>query len=254
MSLSNRVALITGASSDLGLATALEFARNGIEGLILTYYKNKDKIDSIIDDLKDHGCKVMVDKVDVSSIDDISRLKDTIHSRFDKVDIIVAYAGYPAERALWYADPLELDDDMLNKPWNVDLKGSYNCIKAFAMDMKKNGYGRIILTSSTPALYGDSIGLAFTLAKAAIIALTRSLANILAPEVCINTLALGNIATEANLKNYSKEEVAKISSNIPLRRFGKPEEVAKVARFLASDDSSYITGKTIIIDGGEIKF
>ncbi len=142
---------------------------------------------------------------------------------------------------------------MLDKPFDVDLKGSYNCIRVFAKDMKRQGYGRIVLTASTPAIYGDHVGLAFTLAKASIIALTKSLAPILAPEVSINVLALGSIATSANLKNYTAKDIEDLSRKIPLRRFGKPEEVANVARFLASD-ATYITGQTVIVDGGEIRY
>lgn len=249
----NRIALITGASSDIGIATALEFAKERVKGLILQYHNNKTRLDNIRDKVKEHGAEVVVLKADVSNYDDILRMKDIIYNNFNRLDIIVAYAGYPAEKKLWFADPLNLDDEMLNKPFNVDLKGSYNCIKAFAKDMKNNGYGKILLTSSTPGIYGDHIGLAFTLAKAGIISLVKSLAPVLAPEVYINALALGSIATEANLKNYDNKDIEMLSSKIPLRRFGKPEEVAKTARFLVSDNSSYITGQTIVIDGGEFR-
>ncbi|GIU72053.1 MAG: beta-ketoacyl-ACP reductase [Candidatus Nitrosocaldaceae archaeon] len=253
MSLNNKVALITGASSDIGIATALEFAKEGVKGLVLQYYNNKAKLNSIRSKVEEYGSKVIIAKADVSNYDDILMIKDIIYNNFNRLDIIVAYAGYPAEKHIWFADPLSLDSEMLDKPFNVDLKGSYNCIRAFAKDMKNNGYGKILLTSSTPGIYGDHIGLAFTLAKAGIISLVKSLAPVLAPEVYINALALGSIATEANLKNYDNKDIEILSSKIPLRRFGRPEEVAKTARFLVSDNSSYITGQTIVVDGGEFR-
>lgn len=248
MRLDERVALITGANSDLGISTTLEFARAGIKGLILCYHRSDEALKNLRVD-----ADVMIEQVDVSDIKSLYSLHNSILRRFGRVDILVAYAGYPAEKDLWYSDPLELDDKMLDKPWSVDLKGSYNCIRVFGKSMKSQGYGKIILTASTPAIYGDHIGLPFTLAKSAIVALTKSLAPILAPEVSINVLALGSIATSANLKNYTDDDIARLTSHIPLRRFGKPEEVAKVVRFLASDESSYITGQTIVIDGGEVR-
>lgn len=248
MSLDGRYALITGANSDLGVATALEFAKAGIKGLLLQYHNDRSKLDDVSKNID-----AIVAKADVSSYEQLLRLRDIAMNEFKRLDIIVAYAGYPAEKRLWFADPLELDEEMLDKPWDVDLKGSYNCIRAFVKDMKRQGYGRVVLTSSTPAIYGEHIGLSFTLAKAAIISLTKSLAPILAPEVSINALALGSIATTANMKNYDEEELARMYKKIPLGRFGEAGEVARVARFLASDDSSYITGQTIIVDGGEVR-
>lgn len=251
--LDGRCALITGASSDLGIATAVEFAKEGIKGLILQYYKNRDKVMSIKPKLEEYGCKVVVEKVDVSDFNSIKNLKDKIMRDFNRLDILIAYAGYPAEKNVWFADPLDMDEDILYRPWSVDLKGSYNCVRAFVKDMKRQGYGKIILTSSTPAIYGEPIGLAFTLAKASILALVKSLAPLLAPEVYINAIVLGSIATTPNLKNYTKEEMEKLCNNIPLKRFGRPDEVAKVAKFLASNDSDYITGQAIVVDGGEMR-
>ncbi len=253
MSLKGKVALITGANSDLGIATALELAKERIDTLLLQYHTNNDKLITITKRLEEYS-KVITLQGDVSNYNDVVMIKDYILSRVKRLDAIVMYAGYPAEKDIWYADPLELSDEMLDKPWRVDLKGSYHYIRVFGRSMKRDGYGSIVLTSSTPAIYGDDIGLAFTLAKSSIIALVRSLAKVLAPEVRINAIALGNIATEANLKNYTKDEIIKINNSIPLKRFGKPEEVAKTVRFLISDESSYITGHTIILDGGEIRY
>jgi 3-oxoacyl-[acyl-carrier protein] reductase len=254
MSLDGKNILITGANSDLGIASALEFAKDHADTLFLQYHKNNDKLINIVDRLRDENVNVIMLKGDVSNYNDVLMVKDHIFSKVNRLDAIVMYAGYPAEKDIWYVDPLELSDEMLDKPWSIDLKGSYHYIRAFGKIMKRGGYGSIVLTSSTPAIYGDHIGLAFTLAKAGIIALVRSLAKILAPEVRINAIALGNIATEANLKNYTNEEIINISNNIPLKRFGKPEDIAKSVKFLISDNSSYITGHTLVLDGGELRY
>jgi len=249
VSLEDKIVLITGANSDIGIATALELIKSKVKGLVLVYHENRNKIDKILK----YGCEFLVERVDVSNFEDVLKLKEKVYSKFGRVDCIIAFAGYPIRRDLWFSDPLNIENEDLDNVWNVDLKGSYNFIKAFAKDMKKQGYGKIVLTASTPALTGDKFGLPYTLAKASIIALVKSLAEVLAPEVCINAIALGNIATEPNLKNYSEKEVKEVSEKIPMKRFGKPEEVAKVVKFLISEESNYISGQVLVIDGGETR-
>ena len=102
--------------------------------------------------------------------------------------------------------------------------------------MKKQKYGKIILVSSTPGVSGDPIGLGFTLAKTAVRALVRSLASVLGPDILINVIAPGSIGTEANLKNYTTKQKNEMIKTIPIGRFGKPEEIANTALFLASDE------------------
>ncbi len=192
-------------------------------------------------------------KADVSSYDDVKSMVDLVVKKFGVIDILVAYAGHPAKKEEWFADPLNLSDKALDNPWNVDLKGSYHCIRAAVPYMKKQKHGKIILVSSTPGVSGDPVGLAFTLAKSAVRALVRSLAPVLGPNIYINAIAPGSIGTETNLKNYTKKQIRDLIKTVPLKRLGAPVEVAKVAVFLASDDSSYINGQTIVVDGGEVR-
>ena len=251
--LDGKTALITGASGGIGRITALEFAREGAKSIALHYSKSKDKAMKTLNEIKKLGSNGMIVRADVSNYDDVKSMVDLVAKKFGMIDVLVAYAGYPAKKEEWFTDPLNLSDKALDNPWNVDLKGSYHCIRAVVPYMKKQKHGKIILVSSTPGVSGDPVGLAFTLAKSAVRALVRSLAPVLGPDIYINAIAPGSIGTETNLKIYTKKQIKDLINTVPLKRFGAPVEVAKVAVFLASEDSSYINGQTIIVDGGEVR-
>lgn len=251
--LDGKTALIIGASGGIGRITALEFAREGAESIALHYSRSKDRALKILNEIKKLGSNGMTVKADVSNYDDVKSMVGLVAKKFGTIDVLVVYAGYPARKEEWFADPLNLPDDALDNPWNVDLKGSYHCIRAAVPYMRKQKHGRIILVSSTPGVSGDPVGLGFTLAKSAVRALVRSLPPVLGSNICINAIAPGSIGTEANLKIYTKKQIKDLLKTVPLKRFGEPMEIAKVAVFLASDDSSYINGQTIVVDGGEVR-
>ena len=251
--LDGKTALITGASGGLGRITALEFAKEGAKSIAVHYSRSEDKALKTLNEIKNLGSNGITVRADVSNYDDVKSMFALVEKKFGVIDILVAYAGYPAKKEDWFADPLNLPDDALDNPWNIDLKGSYHCIRAAVPYMKKQKHGKIILVSSTPGVSGDPVGLGFTLAKSAVRALVRSLAPVLGPDIHINAIAPGSIGTEANLKNYTKEQMKDLIKTVPLKRFGEPVEVAKIAVFLASDDSSYVNGQTIVVDGGEVR-
>lgn len=251
--LDGKTALITGASGGMGRITCLEFAREGCKSIAVHYASSEDKALKVLDEIRKLGSDGMTVKADVSSYEQVKFMVDTVVEKFGAIDIVVAYAGYPARKEDWHADPLGLSDSALDNPWNTDLKGSYHCIRAVVPYMKRQKWGRIVLISSTPGVSGDHVGLGFTLAKSAVRALVRSLPAVLGPEICINAIAPGSISTEANMKNYTKEQIDDLTRTVPLKRFGEPAEIAKAAVFLASDDSSYINGQTMVVDGGEIR-
>ncbi len=251
--LDGKTALITGASGGMGRVTSLEFAKERAKSIAVHYSQSEEKAVKTLNEIKKVGSNGITVKSDVSNYDDVKSMINLVAKEFGVIDILVAYAGYPAKREDWYADPLNLSDEALDHPWNIDLKGSYHCIRAVYPYMRKQKQGKIILVSSTPGVSGDPVGLEFTLAKSAVRALVRSLAAILEPDIRINAIAPGSIGTDANLKNYNKEQMDDLIKTVPLKRFGEPVEVARVAVFLASDDSSYITGQTIVVDGGEVR-
>jgi len=254
MLLKDKTAIITGASGGIGSATALEFAKEGAKAIGVHYSASEVKAIEVVNKIKQLGSNAIALKADVSKAYEVKAMIQKFIEKFKRIDIVVAFAGYPTSRESWFADPLDISDDDLDKPWDVDLKGSYHCIRYAVPYMKKQKYGKIILMSSTPAIEGDATGLQFTIAKAASRILVKSLAPVLGKfNINLNAIAPGSIATEANIKSYKKNEIDEVVKDIPLGRFGKPEEIAKVAAFLASDNSSYIIGQTIVVDGGEVR-
>lgn len=254
MLLKDKTAIITGASGGIGSATALEFAKEGAKAIGVHYSTSEAKAIDVVNRIKELGSNAIALKADVSKAYEVKAMIQKFVDKFKRIDAIVTFAGYPISRDSWFANPLDLSDEDLDKPWNVDLKGSYHCIRYVVPYMKKQNYGKIILISSTPAIEGDATGLQYTIAKSSIRILVKSLAPVLGKyNINLNAIAPGSIATEANIKSYKKSEVDELIKNIPLGRFGNLEEIAKVAAFLASDNSSYITGQTIVVDGGEVR-
>ncbi len=178
----------------------------------------------------------------------VKKMVDEAVRQFGGIDILVNLAGYPA-KGEWNKRFLDLTPEDFFKPINVDLFGSFLCVREVARHMLKQKNGVIVNVSSTPALSGHDKGFAFTVAKAGILGLTKALAVELAPYVRVNAVALGNIETEW-VSELSPEVLEIERGENLLKRFGKPEEVARAIAFLCSDESSFVDGQTIVLDGG----
>jgi NAD(P)-dependent dehydrogenase (short-subunit alcohol dehydrogenase family) len=144
----------------------------------------------------------------------------------------------------------DLDEEVLMKPLGIDLLGSLFVAQASIPHLRASGRGRIVFTASTPAVSGDVVGISYLLAKGALLSLTRSLAWYLGPDnVHVNALVLGSIDTDA-MAGLTEEERRELEEETALKRFADPEEVARKAVFLASDDASFQTGTGLVVDGG----
>ena len=246
-----KVAIITGASGGIGRAAALEFASEGAN-VVLQYMSSKNEAEAVATKLAALGRKSILAHVDFTNVLDAPRevqgMVDETISEFGKVDVLLNLAGYPA-RGEWNKRFIELTPEDFYKPLNVDLFGSFLCARAVAPYFLRQKSGVIVNVSSTPALGGHDRGFAFTVAKAGILGLTKALAFELAPYVRVNTVALGNVETEW-VSELSQEELRKERSDNLVKRFGRPEEVAKTLVFLCSEDSSFLNGQTIVLDGG----
>jgi 3-oxoacyl-[acyl-carrier protein] reductase len=249
--LSGRVAIVTGASGGIGRATALEFAGEGAD-IVVQYRSRMDEAKSVTEGIEALGRKALIAQVDFTNVKqaptDVQRMVDAAVKELGHLDVLVNLAGYPA-RGEWNRKFLELAPDDFFKPLNVDLLGSFLCARAVAPHMLKLKRGVILNVSSTPALAGHDKGFAFTVAKAAVIGLTKALAFELSPYVRVNTVALGNVETDW-AGELTEDESKKARGENLIKRFGTPEEIAKSIAFLCSDDSSFINGQTIVLDGG----
>jgi 3-oxoacyl-[acyl-carrier protein] reductase len=249
--MSGRVAIVTGASGGIGRAVAFEFASEGAD-IVVQYRSRIDEAKSIAKRVEAFGRRALLTHVDFNNVQqaptDVQRMVDEAIREFGQVDVLANLAGYPA-KGEWNKKFLELTPDDFFKPLNVDLFGSFLCARAVAPHMLKQKKGVIVNVSSTPALAGHDKGFAFTVAKAAVIGLTKALAFELGPYVRVNTVAFGNVETEWVSELTESESQNARNENL-IKRFGTPGEVAKSLAFLCSDDSSFINGQTIVLDGG----
>jgi 3-oxoacyl-[acyl-carrier protein] reductase len=249
--LSGKVTVVTGSSGGIGRAAALEFAKEGAD-IVLQYRSKEAEAKKVAEKITSLGRKAVLARVDFTNLkqapDEAQRMVEEAIKQFGRVDILLNLAGYPA-KGEWNKRFLELTPEDFFKPLNVDLFGSFLCARAVAPHFLKQKKGVIVNVSSTPALSGHDRGFAFTVAKAAVIGLTKALAFELAPHVRVNTIALGNVETEW-VSELSKEELKRERGDNLIRRFGTPEEIARTLAFLCSDDSSFLNGQTIVLDGG----
>jgi 3-oxoacyl-[acyl-carrier protein] reductase len=251
--LADKVAIITGSSGGVGRATALEFAKEGAD-VVLQYQSNRGRAEEVAGQIAELGRKALIAKVNFNEVraapGEVQNMVNAAAGEFGRVDFLLNLAGYPA-KGEWNKHFLDITPDDFFKPINVDLYGSFLCARAVAPIFLKQERGVIVNVSSTPALGGHDKGFAFTVAKAAVIGLTKALANELAPHVRVNTIALGNIETEW-VNELTHDELERERGENLIRRFGRPEEIAKSFVFLCSEDSSFINGQTIVLDGGSL--
>ena len=244
MRFKNKVVLVTGSSRGIGRSTAIEFAKEGAK-IVVNYLKSEKEANSVVSEIKKLGSDAIAVKCDVSDEKQVKQMLETTVKKFGRIDILINNAGIVfdipfAERTI----------DQWKRTLEVNLIGTFLCCKYAAHYMKKQKGGKIVNISSTNAI--DSFSpdaMDYDASKAGIVILTRDLAKELAPEINVNSVAPGWVDTDINKdlpKKFVKDETAKIY----MKRFAKPEEIAKVIMFLASDDANYITGSTLKVDGG----
>jgi 3-oxoacyl-[acyl-carrier-protein] reductase len=240
----SKVAFITGATRGIGRAIALELAKEGYN-IALNYRTENEALETLKKEISELGVECYPVQGDVSKAEDSERMTKEIIEHFEQIDVLVNNAGITKDKLIQRMKEEEFTDVI-----NVNLVGTFNITKNVIKYMTKKRYGKIINISSVVGISGNAGQSNYAASKAGIIGFTKSIAKELASRnITANAVAPGFIQTD--MTNVLKDEVKEaIEGTIPLKRLGTAEDVAKVVKFLASDDSNYITGQVINVDGG----
>jgi 3-oxoacyl-[acyl-carrier protein] reductase len=243
LKLAGRVALVTGAAQGIGKAVALLLARNGAD--IVVSDINLEKAEETANEIKSIGRKALAVKGDVANWNDVERMVEVILEKFAKIDILVNNAGITRDKLV-----LRMTEEDWDAVLDVNLKGTFHCTKAVVRHMAKQRSGKIVNIASVVGEMGNAGQANYSASKAGVIGLTKTIAREFAQRgININAIAPGYIETPMTevLPEKAKEELKKL---IPMERLGKPEDVAEAVLFLVSEESNYITGHVLNVNGG----
>ncbi len=242
MLLKDKVAIVTGGSRGIGRAIVLDLIQNGAK-VLFTYLKSEESAGVVLDEVRKLKGEAVAVKADARLYDDAKKTVKGAINKFGKLDILVNNAGITKDKALMMMDPSEWLDVI-----NTNLTGYFNMARACIVTMMKQKSGIILNISSIAGVVGMPRQVNYSSAKAGELGLTKSLAKEVASYgIRVNAVAPGFIDTDMTRELKQRDEFCKM---IPFGRFGKPEEVAKVVTFLASEKSGYITGQVLKVDGG----
>jgi len=244
--LNGKTALVTGASRGIGRAIAFKLAEQGAN-LVLNYNKSLSSIEEVVKEIEAKGGKAIAIQGDVSVFEEAEKIVKAALINFGSLDILVNNAGITKDGLL-----LRMKEEDFDKVINVNLKGTFNCIKHASPIMLKQKSGRIVNISSVVGITGNAGQVNYAAAKAGIIGMTKATAKELASRgITVNAVAPGFIQTDMTEELADKVKET-IIGNIPLKRLGTARDVANLVAFLVGEDSLYITGQVINVDGGMV--
>ena len=244
MRLEGKIALVTGGSRGIGRACVVQLAAEGADVLFL-YHSNSEAAESLVGELSERGITVRAEQTDVREGARAQELVDGLVEKHDRIDVLVNSAGIVHDGLLGAMTPDQWTDVI-----QTNLSGTYNYCRAVAQQMMYQRSGSVVNLSSTASEFASRGQVNYAASKGGIDGLTRGMAKEFAPrKVRVNAVAPGMIETDMSevIRGIAGD---KIKQAIPMKRIGKPEEVARAVAFLASDDSSYITGQVLRVDGG----
>ncbi len=239
-----KVALITGASRGIGRACAVALAKRGYD-IAVNYNSNDAKAKEVVDEITSLGRKAVAYKADTADLTAVKQMFRDVVKEFGKLDVLVNNAGVVDDAYL-----LMIREDSLTRSLDINIKGYFHCAQQAALKMLSKRSGKIINISSVSSVLAVEGQAVYSATKGAVNSMTAVMAKELAPKgITVNAVAPGFIATEM-MDAIPEELKAKYLEQVPMHRFADPEEVANTVAALCSDDFSYLTGQTIVLDGG----
>jgi len=243
--LKDQVAIITGASRGIGRSIVETFASEGAK-VVINYNTNETRALDVAKEIEKKGGDAICVKADVSNVEDVKRLVSKTLAKFGRIDILVNNAG-----VMFPEDFLTTNEQVWDKTMDINLKGAYLCSKEVAPAMLRQKKGKIINISSNSGLYHPSSlwYVEYVASKAGMNGMTRAMALRLGPYITVNAICPGYIKTEM-VAQYDAATEKMVLDETALKRFGRPDDVASAAVFLASDEANFITGELLIVAGG----
>ena len=242
--LEKKTALVTGAGKGIGRAIALALAKMGVL-VIVNYRGSKEQAEETVQKIREMGQEAEAYPCDVSDFQAVETMMKTIVSKYGRLDILVNNAGITKDGLI-----LKMSEEDFDKVVDTNLKGTFHTIRHASRQMIRQRSGRIINISSVSGVMGNPGQANYAAAKAGIIGLTKTMAKELGSRgITVNAIAPGFIETDMTAV-LSESVQQNIQAQIPLGHFGKPEDVAAAAAFLASEEAGYITGQVLMVDGG----
>ncbi|WP_040211546.1 3-oxoacyl-[acyl-carrier-protein] reductase [Clostridium polynesiense] len=239
-----KAAIVTGSSKGIGRAIAIKLASQGLN-MVVNYRSNYMEAENLINEIEGYGVEALAVKADVRLFNEAEQLINEAMKAFGRIDILVNNAGITQDSLV-----IRMTEEKFDNVIETNLKGTFNCIKHVVPVMLKQKCGKIINISSVVGISGNSGQLNYAASKAGVIGITKSLAKELGSRgICVNAVAPGFIQTDmtSNLSAKLKDELL---NRISLCKLGTPEDIAKAVAFLSSEDSNYITGQVLCVDGG----
>jgi 3-oxoacyl-[acyl-carrier-protein] reductase len=241
--LKDRVAVITGGADGIGRATAMRFAQEG--AVVVIWDMNEEKGKQTTAEINSAGGKASFLKVNTSNFAEVEAASKKVVEQYGKYEILINNAGITRDSTLKKMTP-----ELWQQVIDVNLTGVFYCAKCAADIMTEQGWGRIVNASSVVALYGNFGQTNYVATKAGLIGMTKTMARELGKKgVTVNAVAPGFILTDM-VRKMPEEVLKSMEDKVPVKRLGKPEEIAAAYAFLASDDAAYINGTVISVDGG----
>ena len=246
MRLKDKIALVTGSSRGVGRAVALAFAKEGAK-VVVNYSSSEKAALEVVEKIKEMGSDAIAVKADVSKKQDVEALIEAGIEKFGRIDVLVNNAGFTRPALL-----INMTEEQWDAVVDIHMKGTFLCSQAVAKHMIEQKSGKIINVASVAGVVGTVGQVNYSAAKGGIISMTKSIARELARyNICCNVISLGVVETEMTEKIRTDEKLKEIYLNrILLKRFAKPEDITPAFVFFASDESNYITGQLLCVDGG----